>query len=311
MAVPGSHGGCRFYSRRPRFVPLRLREPNETAMSKTLNDQTRLSAAGAPASAPPFFPGDTYTTPPGRERVLHRLLLRSRIYYMSALVKIVLRYRQHTLTGRFDKATWARAAMDFFELMEQCGGKFHIAGLDRPRGVDGPLVFIANHMSTMETMILPSLVFPHKNAVFVVKQQLRDLPLFGPYVQDCIAVTRTSPAEDFKQVMTLGAEKIKRGYSIIIFPQATRSTVFNPETFNTLGIKLARRAGVPAMPVALKTDFWGTGALLKDFGPIRTGTPIHIEFGEPMDVSGAGKAEHERTVAFIRQRLTSWGGRAL
>ena len=263
------------------------------------------------AEAPqPFFPNDTYATPPGRERLLHRLLLRSRIYYIIGFIKVILRYREETLSGRFNTATWSRAAMDCFRLMESCGGIFNISGLDNPRSVDGPVVFIANHMSTMETLILPALVFPEKNAIFVVKQQLRDVPLFGGYVQDCIAVTRKNPADDFKQVMTQGAEKLAQGFSVIIFPQATRSTVFNPEKFNTLGIKLARRAGVPVVPIALKTDFWGTGALIKDFGPINSGRTIHIECGPPITVSGSGKSEHEQVVAFIKERLLGWGGQS-
>ncbi len=259
----------------------------------------------------PFFPDSTYSTLPGRESNLHRLLFRSRIYYIFGFLRVILRYREQTLSGSFNTATWSRAAMDCFRLMETCGGIFNITGLDQPRSIDGPVVFIANHMSTMETLILPALVFPEKNAVFVVKQQLRDLPLFGPYVQDCIAVTRKNPADDFKQVMTRGAEKIARGFSVIIFPQATRSTVFNPEKFNTLGIKLARRAGVPVVPVALKTDFWGTGTLVKDFGPINTGRTIHIEYGQPINVSGAGKNEHEQVVTFIKDRLLGWGGQSL
>jgi 1-acyl-sn-glycerol-3-phosphate acyltransferase len=238
-------------------------------------------------------------------------MLRSRIYYIAGFVGVMLRYREQARSGQFNTATWSRAAMDCFRLMEHCGGIFNIAGLDKPRSIDGPVVFIANHMSTMETLILPSLVFPDKQAIFVVKQQLRDLPLFGPYVQECIAVTRKNPADDFKQVMTLGAEKIKQGYSVIIFPQATRSVVFKPEKFNTLGIKLARRAGVPVVPIALKTDFWGTGAWIKDFGPINSGLTIHIEYGQPIEVSGSGKAEHEEVVDFIRQKLLSWGGQSL
>jgi len=263
------------------------------------------------AAAQPFFPNSTYTTMPGRESRLHRLLLRSRIYYIIGFLKVILRYREETLSGRFNTATWSRAAMDCFRLMESCGGIFNITGLDKPRSVSGPVVFIANHMSTMETLILPALVFPEKNAIFVIKQQLRDLPLFGPYVQDCIAVTRKSPADDFKQVMTLGAEKIAQGFSVIIFPQATRSTVFKPEKFNTLGVKLARRAKVPVIPVALKTDFWGTGSLIKDFGPINSGQTIHVEYGPPITVSGSGKNEHAQIVAFIKSRLLGWGGQSL
>jgi 1-acyl-sn-glycerol-3-phosphate acyltransferase len=263
------------------------------------------------ATPQPFFPNSTYTTPPGQETRLHRLLLRSRIYYMTGFLKVLLRYREQALSGSFNTATWSRAAMDCFHLMEACGGIFNIAGLDKPRSVDGPVVFIANHMSTMETLILPALVFPEKNAIFVVKQQLRDLPLFGPYTQSSIAVTRKSPTDDFKQVMTLGAEKIAQGFSVIIFPQATRSTVFNPEKFNTLGVKLARRAKVPVIPVALKTDFWGTGALVKDFGPINSGRTIHVEYGQPISISGSGKEEHKQVVAFIKDRLLGWGGQSL
>jgi len=263
------------------------------------------------AEAPqPFFPHDTYSTPPGRERRLHRLLLRSRIYYIIGFLGVILRYRKKAMRKQFNTKTWSRAAMDCFHLMESCGGIFRISGLDNPRSVDGPVVFIANHMSTMETLILPALVFPGKNAIFVVKQQLRDVPLFGGYVQDCIAVTRKNPADDFKQVMARGAEKLAQGFSVIIFPQATRSTVFNPEKFNTLGIKLARRAGVPVIPVALKTDFWGTGTLIKDFGPINSGQTIYIECGEPITVSGSGKNEHEQVVAFIKKRLLGWGGQS-
>jgi len=269
---------------------------------------TTLETGSAPQ---PFFPDSTYTTPSGQERMLHRLMLRSRLYYIAGFLKVILRYREQTLSGRFNTAIWSRAAMDCFRLMESCGGIFNISGLDKPRSIDGPVVFIANHMSTMETLILPALVFPEKNAVFVVKQQLRDLPLFGPYVQDCIAVTRKNPADDFKQVMTRGAEKIARGFSVIIFPQATRSTVFKPDQFNTLGIKLARRAGVPVVPVALKTDFWGTGALVKDFGPINSGRTIHVEYGSPIHVSGSGKNEHKQVVAFIKDRLIGWGGQSL
>ncbi len=67
------------------------------------------------AEAPqPFFPHDTYSTQPGRERLLHRLLLRSRIYYIIGFLRVILRYRKETLSGHFNTATWSRAAMDCF-----------------------------------------------------------------------------------------------------------------------------------------------------------------------------------------------------
>jgi 1-acyl-sn-glycerol-3-phosphate acyltransferase len=70
---------------------------------------------------------------------------------------------------------------------------------------------------------------------------------------------------------------------------------------------LAAKAGVPVVPVAVKTDYWGNGAILRGFGPVHRDRTIHIEFGEPLTVEGRGKAEHEKTLDFIEGRLREWG----
>jgi 1-acyl-sn-glycerol-3-phosphate acyltransferase len=95
---------------------------------------------------------------------------------------------------------------------------------------------------------------------------------------------------------------------VIVFPQGTRTDVFNRAGFNSLGIKLASKAGVPVIPVAVKTDFWGNSPILRGFGPVHRDRPVMIEFGEPLTVSGRGKAEHEVCLDFIESRLRSWGG---
>ena len=63
------------------------------------------------------------------------------------------------------------------------------------------------------------------------------------------------------------------------------------------------------IPLALKTDAWGNGALLKDFGKIDPSRTVHFAFGEPLRVQGGGAAEHQRVVEFIRENLVSWGGK--
>ena len=127
---------------------------------------------------------------------------------------------------------------------------------------------------------------------------------------DPVAVTRTDPRKDLTDVLTQGPEKIAGGRSLVIFPQATvrtRSVTFNPAMFNSLGVKLASRAGVPAIPVAIKTDFWGDGRIFRDLGTVRRKEPIYFEFGEPLTVSGRGKQEHEHITGFIASRMRSWG----
>lgn len=252
------------------------------------------------------FSGDTYRTPPGREALLFRLLGRSRLYCAMQFAGVVLRHWQAARQGRFTPQRWQQAAAEVFDIVERSGGRFHISGLQQLRATDSPVVFVANHMSTLETLVPPAFIYPHKLPVYVIKQQLLDVPLFGAYLSDCITVSRTSPAEDFKQVMHKGAAAISRGTSVLIFPQATRTADLEPDKFNTLGVKLARKAGVPIIPIALKTDFWGVGRLVKDFGPLHSDRTIYFEFGPPLGVTGTGKAEHEHIVRFISERLAQW-----
>jgi 1-acyl-sn-glycerol-3-phosphate acyltransferase len=163
-------------------------------------------------------------------------------------------------------------------------------------------------MSTLETMILPAIIGPHKDLTFVVKDSLVRHPLFGDVMKsrNPIVVGRTDPRKDFETVMNGGVDLLTKGISIIIFPQSTRNLVFKPEEFNSLGVKLAKKAGVKIIPIALKTDYWGNGKFIKELGPIDCNKDIHFRFGEPFNVSGNGKEENHRIIEFIQNSLKEW-----
>jgi len=165
-------------------------------------------------------------------------------------------------------------------------------------------------MSTLETMVFPCMIAPRREVTFVVKDSLVQHPLFGPVMRsrDPIIVGRTEARKDFEIVMTQGMELLTKGVSIVVFPQSTRSTIFKKEEFNSIGIKLAKKAGVKVVPVAIKTDFWGNGRLIKEIGRLDHKKPIMIKFGEPMLVTGIGKEENQRIIDFITTNLKEWNG---
>ncbi len=256
----------------------------------------------------PIFLENHYQTAPGKEKLLHRLLLRCRIYYVTRFLMTVLHSWPKARKNRLTRDDWYNSSLGVFNTIEACGGIIEIKGMDNLNPAETPVVIIGNHMSTLETVILPFIVLPFKYAIFVIKEQLFKIPFFGTYTKStgCIGVTRKSPSDDFKQVMREGSEKLQNGQSVIVFPQSTRDTVFNPENFNSLGIKLAKRNKVPVIPLAVKTDFWGTGKTFKDFGPLDLSKKIFLEFGEPFEVNGSGKEEHQKVVEFIKARLNKW-----
>jgi 1-acyl-sn-glycerol-3-phosphate acyltransferase len=201
--------------------------------------------------------------------------------------------------------------MGVIRALESVGVRFEIEGMENMASIDGPCVFIGNHMSTLETFCLPAMILPYKSLTFVVKKSLTEYPVFRHIMRatQAIPVTRENPRDDLRAVLEGGEKRLRDGMSIVIFPQTTRSLEFRPEEFNSLGVKLARRAGVPVVPIALKTDAWGVGKLfLKDFGKIDPARAVHFSFGEPMAVSGRGDEEHESVVRFIGAKMREWKG---
>ena len=83
-----------------------------------------------------------------------------------------------------------------------------------------------------------------------------------------------------------GVERLKAGISIIVFPQTTRMTQFDPEQFNSIGVKIAKKAGVPVVPLALKTDAWANGKFLKDFGAVDPRKEVHFTFADALEIEG-------------------------
>jgi 1-acyl-sn-glycerol-3-phosphate acyltransferase len=256
-----------------------------------------------------YFDSYTYHTPEkGHLSFGDKILLNSRLYFTLKYAATVLRTRKEAIRKIYDTKAWTDSSFEIFRFIEDIGGKFHITGMENITKPAGPALFISNHMSTLETMILPSIIGPHRELTFVVKESLVKHPLFGDVMRsrNPIVVGRTDPRKDFEAVMNGGVELLAKGVSIIIFPQSTRSLDFKPEEFNSLGVKLAKKAGVEVVPIALKTDFWGNGKFIKELGPIDSKKPIHIKFGEPFRITGNGKEDNQRIIDFIHTSLEEW-----
>lgn len=206
-----------------------------------------------------------------------------------------------------DDNAWVHSSVWLADVFERMGGKMILEGLDN-LDQDGPFLVIANHMSTFETLLLPGIIRPHRPVTFVVKQSLVTVPFFGPVMRsrDPIVVGRSNPRQDLTTVFEGGQERLGKGIAIVIFPQHTRSMTFDPQQFNTIGIKLAKKAGVPIVPLALKTDAWGQGKKIKELGKIRPDLPVHFRFGKAMTVNGPGKDEHAAICEFIGNSLRQW-----
>lgn len=256
----------------------------------------------------PYFPHDTYLTPTDTPRHwLDRLTLGSRIALHTQFIWEITKARWLVAKNEYNRAAWGGTAYAIFKMVEGCNGRFHISGLDHIRDLETPVVFISNHMSSLEGNIMGCLLPQPQEISFVIKESLTRYPIFGPVVssQDPITVGRAKPRDDLQKVLVEGVQKLRNGRSIILFPQHTRTPTFVPSEFNSLGIKLAARAHVPVLPIAIKTDFVENGRYLRDFGPLDRSQPIHLAFGQPFTVQNSKQAHHH-ILDYIQLHLNSW-----
>ncbi len=205
-------------------------------------------------------------------------------------------------------AEWGNDSYCHIRTIEELGGKLYIDGLGNLAKLNKPAVFIGNHMSSLESMILPAMILPFSEVTYVIKSSLLNYPTLGKILKkvEAVTVSRSNPKDDLRKVFDQAGAMLKNGRSIIIFPQQTRSISFDAKSFNSIGIKLAKREKAPVIPIAVKTDFWSNGRILKDAGMIDVSIPVRVSFGEALNVNSSGKKEHEIVLNYIHSQLQKW-----
>ncbi len=229
--------------------------------------------------------------------------------YAFTIVRIVYRCALTNLLRRFGYEQWADICMASVAFAEKLGGVVTFEGFEKRAACEGPVVYVSNHMSTLETMVFPTTLLSFGKLAIVLKASLDTMPFVGASTRTvgCIGISRKNAREDLKTVLEVGAQRLASGSSVLLFPQGTRQSVFDGKKFNSLGSKLAERAGVPVVPLAVKTDFLQTGKWIKDFGIVDPNKPIRFACGPVLLPELGSRKVHELSVAFIEGKIKEWG----
>ena len=163
-----------------------------------------------------------------------------------------------------------------------------VRGLENLPGLDHtPAVLLSKHQSTLETLLLPTLM-PHPLA-FVFKRELLRIPFFGWSMArlDMIHIDRESRALALKHVVEQGMRLLSQGTWIIMFPEGTRMERGQQGTYQTAGTRLAVQAGAPVVPIAVSSGkCWPRQGFTKYPGVVEVsiGKPISSVGREPKEL---------------------------
>ena len=87
----------------------------------------------------------------------------------------------------------------------------------------GPVVFMSNHQGYADILALCAAIDTVQFG-FVAKKELAKIPLYGKWMDRIrsVMMDRDNPKESLKAI-TKGIGLLKKGYSLVIFPEGTRS----------------------------------------------------------------------------------------
>ena len=143
--------------------------------------------------------------------------------------------------------------------------------------VDGAAVYAAKHQSAWDTFIY-FLIF--KNPSYILKKELHKIPFWGMVANKygAISVNRSGGASSLKQLINDTKDRLSKNYSVIIFPEGTRSKPGIKIPYHPGIAALYSATDVPVIPVAVNSGlFWGRRSFIKRPGVIT------IEFLPPID----------------------------
>ena len=114
-----------------------------------------------------------------------------------------------------------------------------------------PAVFIYNHQSGLDSMIMSHLL--RRDVVGVAKQELRDTPIFGRLAELAGTVfVERGDRENSTNTLRSAEEAVRQGLSIKIAPEGTRSVTKRLGPFKNGAFRIAMTTGIPIVPIVLK-----------------------------------------------------------
>jgi 1-acyl-sn-glycerol-3-phosphate acyltransferase len=160
--------------------------------------------------------------------------------------------------------TWARAGIWLLRVL--AGTRLEIRGREHiPAGAS---IVAAKHQSAFETFALVPLL---PNPTFVIKRELKWIPIFGQYTikAGMIHVDRSAGISALRYIANRARTEIAKGRDIIIFPEGTRRPPGAPPDYHPGVAHLYRALGANVVPVALNSGlFWPRRTFLRHPGTI-------------------------------------------
>jgi 1-acyl-sn-glycerol-3-phosphate acyltransferase len=158
-----------------------------------------------------------------------------------------------------------------------------VEGLDIFDDLDGPVIFIANHSSHLDTaLLLTTLPIEWQRKVAVGAAADYFFDAWWRAVGSALAFATFPIERGGVGLSETPTRLLSEGWSLVMFPEGTRSPDGWTRRFRLGAAYLAHAAGVPVVPVGLVGSY---AAMPRGRGWPKPGRPeVHVRYGRPVTV---------------------------
>jgi len=209
---------------------------------------------------------------------------------ISAYMAVFVPHRILKAFGRVDEAQFYLGMISRWIarlLIFSTGSRLYIEGREHIP-VGQPYCFIGNHQSFAD--ILTYMASTPEAIGFIAKDSLKSIPIIRTWMMamGCYFLKRNSLKDGMKAIL-YGAQRVREGYPMVIFPEGTRSKGTQMLPFRRGGVKLATKSKALAVPVSIQ----GTYRLLEQKGHPNP-TWIGVKFHPPIVTKGLTSEEEDQ-----------------
>lgn len=161
-------------------------------------------------------------------------------------------------------------------------------------------VVVLNHQSMVDILSIYNLPLVFK---WVSKKEVYRIPLVGRLLlmHGDIVINRASAKEAMQLVHSKGKEWLKKGASVSIFPEGTRSKDGQIHNFKAGAFILAKDAGVPILPIVLD----GTNTLIRKGWMINWRNRITIKVLPPISAEEVQNRDIKDVMAQVKEDMVN------
>lgn len=182
-------------------------------------------------------------------------------------------------------------------ILRLTGAKVHMKGLENIP-MDSPVLFVSNHQSHIDNLIIHGLINVPKGFVSIV--EMLKVPLLRTWMKymKCVFIDRM----DVRQTLHCMEEaviNIKEGRSMVIFPEGKVNSDGVLGEFKRGSLKIAIKTGVPVVPIALKNSH----KLMNRDGSRIQAAEVECIISKPISTIISGKAEEAQLIERVRDTI--------